>query len=782
MNPQKKQLITLFILVATLIFAAPVMKAQNMQLAGNTLDAYPWFEFVKAFNVNATVEVAVDPMLHPEIIGETADIYLVEAKTATQWDSDPSLTDVTSGGYLTVTFNGSTIQENRFVVSEPNELNPQVWVEATKAYTGLGHGYDMVIDMNRNGIFDEGDFIDGYGDEAGLYVIHDVTQPGPLEVITSEPYSVGTIFGIPSDETHEILYYPAAIADMEPLPLIVISHGSGHDYTWYDHIGIHMASYGYIAMSHENIPEAVGHNHTDAIIELQDEIAGGVLNGKIDTTRIIWIGHSHGAVNVARSYHKIVEGIYVPTHYTAESIVLISSMLPPGGFPSEGDLPHDANFHLWTASGDDLVSGAANFDLLQTFQLYERATGWRMSTIVQGTGHAWFHNGNETYGPWFQGPCPIEKEGTHLVQKGLFLPLIKHFAEGNIPATDFFYRQYERFHPIGIDLNNPCFVVTNECRPNPSDTTVFMIDDYQTGPDEHISSSGGAVSYTMQNLTEGRLDDNNMDFTWTPSDPFNGATQAGPDDDSRGVVFDWDETNLYYEWEIIPEARDFSKYLYVSFRGAQGTQHPYTLAEPGDLTLSLTLRDGNNASSSINIGAYGGGLEQPYQRQGGWHNEMERIRIRITDFLTNGTGIDLTNIVAVRLDAGPDWGSSKGRIVVDELMLSGYNSDIVTAVTENSTLHPQGCTMTAFPNPFRDQLTITVDFSPESHTTSANVNIFDVNGAKVISLHPSAKSEKNFKFLWNGRDANNRNVPGGVYFIKAVSENQTINRKVVLIR
>ena len=61
-----------------------------------------------------------------------------------------------------------------------------------------------------------------------------------------------------------------------------------------------------------------------------------------------------------------------------------------------------------------------------------------------------------------------------------------------------------------------------------------------------------------------------------PSDPFNGATRSGDGDESRGVVFDWTDENLYYQWEVVPEARDFLKYEFISFRGEQGTQHPNT--------------------------------------------------------------------------------------------------------------------------------------------------------------------------------------------------------------
>lgn len=342
--------------------------------------------------------------------------------------------------------------------------------------------------------------------------------------------------------------------------------------------------------------------------------------------------------------------------------------------------PHDANYHLWTAAGDADVKGSATSS--QTFRIHDRATGYRQSTIVQGTGHAWFHDGPEDGGNpgeegYFLGPCSIgpglTNDLTHLIQLGHFLPLIMHYIEDNIPALDFLTRQYERFRPIGVPTGNSCIVVTHEYR-NGSSAGNFIIDDYQTQTNSGISSSGAQVNFTVENLTEGRLDDNNSDFAWSTSDPFNGATQAMATDSSRGVVFDWTDQDRFYEWEITPGQRDFTDNLYLSFRGAQGTRHPNTLADVGDLTFSVTLRDIGGTTSTINIGAYGGGLEQPYDRSGGWHNEMETIRIRLTDFLNNGSGLNLNDIVAVRLNVGPSWGSSRGRVVIDDLMLTNYRS------------------------------------------------------------------------------------------------------------
>ena len=65
------------------------------QLAGNPLSRFPFFEYVKAINVNAPVTVAIDPTRFGGIVGKTCEIYVVKAKSAAQWAADASLTDET---------------------------------------------------------------------------------------------------------------------------------------------------------------------------------------------------------------------------------------------------------------------------------------------------------------------------------------------------------------------------------------------------------------------------------------------------------------------------------------------------------------------------------------------------------------------------------------------------------------------------------------------------------------------------------------------------------------
>ena len=58
------------------------------ELAGNPLSQYPYFDYVRAFNVDAPVEVAIDPFRFPDIDGRTCDVYVTASRTAAQWRTD----------------------------------------------------------------------------------------------------------------------------------------------------------------------------------------------------------------------------------------------------------------------------------------------------------------------------------------------------------------------------------------------------------------------------------------------------------------------------------------------------------------------------------------------------------------------------------------------------------------------------------------------------------------------------------------------------------------------
>lgn len=632
---------------------------QHLELAGNRLGRYPHFEFVAAFNQNEAIEIALDPGRYPGLIGITADIYVIAA------DSGPELTPQVAP--VTVTFSGDSIEGNTVQIVEAGALSAD-------AGLSIGAAYDVVIDVNQNGRLDAGDFIDdGLAEEAGLYVIHDLTQPGPLATTI---VNITLKLKVKGNKPAR-LCYPSNIGDFDRLPLVLIGHGSGHNYKWYDYLLEHLASYGCVVLSHDNdidgyfggVPRVL--RNADALLEYQDTIEGGVLAGHIDETRFMFIGHSTGGMEVVLAANQLATGKYKPQYFAADALRLAGLIAATSAFEeSEGGTTRDYNFHLLWGSADADIGGQPGCDVCQPFRYYDRSKGEKQYTYVHGADHEDFNccGYNDFNGP---KDTEIGREESQRVAKAVYLALAKRYLEGNVPGKELLWRQWERFKPIGV---SPDTIVVNGYSPGPA-ADRFVIDDFQTNDSKTVSSSGGAVSYSVGNLVEGRMFDKNFEYTWQTSDPMNGMTYGGSRDTTRGIVFDWDNAATELEFEVVSRGSDFSPYNYLSFRACQGTRHPFTVAENADLVFDVTLRDSAGNSATINIGAYGGGVEETYRRTGGgsgagWQNEFETIRIRLSDFLANSTGLNLHQIVAVRFDFGPDTGAAQGRLGFDDIEVS----------------------------------------------------------------------------------------------------------------
>jgi hypothetical protein len=642
----------------------------SAELAGNPLGQYPHFEFVRAFNADAPVTVAVDPGAHPGLVGVTADIYVVASNPGLALGD--ALVDAGAGAE-TKTFSGADVTANVVQVAAANEL-------ASDAGTDIGVPYDVVIDVDRSGTLSDGDLRDGGATEAGFYVVKDLVAGGPLAT-TCIGYSVtGTTPGYTLERT----CYPSSIAALGALPLVVISHGNGHDFRWYDYLQRHLASHGYVVMAHQNNtvpgPETASLTtlqHTDAILGQQATIGGGVLAGHLDAHHIVWIGHSRGGEGVAIAVDRMLEGVYAPVNYSLADLVLVSSIAPTDFTGPALANPHGVNYHFLYGAADGDVSGDPSNDIAQAFHVYERATGFRSSTYVHGADHNDF---NCCGVDDFTGPAgtAIGRPEAQRVAKAVYLALLQHYVHGNVPGTDYLWRHYEHFKPIGVA---PTTTVVSEYEPGPA-SGKFVIDDYQTQTATTTSSSGGNVYPRVLNLAEGRLDDADATFDFTSSDPFNGMTRAQTTDLTRGAVFDVDPRSTLPNlivWDVPAGARDVRNFTYLSFRACQATQHFLTVARLRNESWFLTLRDGSGATSIIDFGAYGGGIAEPYQRTGagsrpGWQNEFETVRVRLADFARSRPGQPTVNLGDVRQIGFVFFSTSAGagvaRIGLDDLELT----------------------------------------------------------------------------------------------------------------
>jgi dienelactone hydrolase len=624
-------------------------------IAGRALAGVPHFEFVAAIQQTELLFGAIDPTLYPETVGVAAKIWVVADRTRAQWIANPILVDA-RGAPQPVSIAPATIQANAFVLD----------FGGLSGDGGLsyGRGYDIVIDFDQDGRLSSGDHIDGMND-TGVWVLPDPTTAGPLAV-TEVLYTGGTFLG-------QDLYYPNNIANMGQLPVVIVSHGNGHNYAWYDHIGYHLASWGFIVMSHQNDtmpgPETASTTtltNTEYLLANQATIAGGALLGHIDSHKISFVGHSRGGEGVVRAYNRVKTGHFVPTQFVLSDVKFVSSIAPISFLTSAAATPTGVNYQLIYGASDSDVTGSPGASDSKPFCFYERSTGNKQVIYIQGAGHGNFHNNGGNC--WCTGPSLIPATEQRKILIGYLLALVQHHIKGHAGAREFLVRSYESFRPLSVASN---IIVAKEWR-NSDTLPAFVIDDFQTQTSLATSSSGGAVSSDLANMSEGRMDDRDGSFAFSAGVPHNGMTNSSDTGDQpRCVVFDWSGGDRFYELAVLPAQQDFRDDVWLSFRAAQGTRHIETDTLNAALTFSVTLRDNAGTTSTIPLSSFGA-VTRTYPRTGsgagaGWANEWCTFRLRISDFRRNGVFIDLANITAVRFDFGPSYGSARGRIGLDDI-------------------------------------------------------------------------------------------------------------------
>jgi predicted dienelactone hydrolase len=617
-----------------------------------------------SFNVGESAFAAVDPIRFSDLAGRLVDVYLVDNRTAAQWAANPALNDVRGTAQAVIL--PSTLATQAFSLS----------IATIAGSTGLspGRGLDIVVDADRDGVLDGGDLIDGGGDAPGMWLVKDLAAAGPYAVTQIASYDVNDADIIDSMELERI-YYPTAIATLGVRPLVVISHGNGHNYAWYDYLGNHLASWGYVVMSHQNdtVPgietaSTTTVEHTESFLAQLPTIGGGVLNGRVDGDRIVWVGHSRGGEGIARGYDRLFDGTFTSPNYQTADIRLLISIAPTDFLGTASANPHGVPFMLLYGSADGDVCGCPDSDIADSFNIFERAEGLRQSTYVHGADHNDFNccGFNDFAGP---AGTAIGNAEAQDVTKAVSLAMIRRVVEDDRCAEEYLWRQYESLRAPSVAAST---VVINEWNPTVADRIV--LDNFQTNVTTSTSSSGGAVALSgVANEAEALHNDNNTAFTWATTDPMNGATRGRTSDTGRTFVFNW-TIDSSITWTVPAAQRDFTQGRFLSLRAAQGTRHPQTIALLGDVVFSVRLIDLDGNQQLVSIASLSGGVEEPYQRTGfgtgtGWQNAMEAIRIPLSAFRSGASAVDLSRIASVQLLFGSTFGSAQGRIVIDDLQI-----------------------------------------------------------------------------------------------------------------
>ena len=612
---------------------------------------------MKVFNYNAPINVTLSPERHADRVGLPYTLYVVERKSADEWVADPTLVDVSGDGADTIFMAAGSAVDN----TEPLFSGD---VEVTSEQL---RAFDVILDFDMDGTLSPGDIAMGPGDSwPGITVMGNLHEAGPHDV-ESFTYSGGSWLD-------QIVYMPEDIEELSDVPVVIISHGNGHNYLWYDYLGEHLASHGYVVMSHSNwtgpgieYASYTTLENTDYFLyAVEAGLADGVLDGRIDPDNIVWIGHSRGGEGVARAYDRIVDEGYDTDFYDENSISLISSIAPTVFYTVDYSNPHDRPYHLFAGGADGDVHGAPSNSVVMFFRLTSVALAEVQTTYLHGVGHNEFNCCGFADAT---GPALIGRPATQDIAKAYYLALIRAYADGHMPSMDYISRRADVFRPPNL---TPSAVITNEYRPD-KDVDAVVLDDFQSASGDDEASSGAAVSYTVDNFYEGFMDDANDALSIGGSDPMSGMTQGCCEaDENDGAIFSFDE-NASVEWRVEGVLTDWSGFTFLSFRAAQGSRHPLTSDLDDDLSFTATLVDAAGEEASIPWAEWGQ-ITKTYGRTGygagaGWANEFNTIRLRLTAFAEVNPALNLGDIATLRFDVGPDHGSAVGRVAIDDVLL-----------------------------------------------------------------------------------------------------------------
>lgn len=102
------------------------------------------------------------------------------------------------------------------------------------------------------------------------------------------------------------------------------------------------------------------------------------------------------------------------------------------------------------------------------------------------------------------------------------------------------------------------------------------------------------------------------------------------------------------------------------------------------------------------------------------------------------------------------------------------NEDNITVIK------PQNITINTYPNPFNPLLNVSLDI--KNLNSKVNVTVFNIKGQIVKNLYNDIPKGNKIDLQWNGTNNNGHKLSSGIYFIKAVSNDENNIKKVLMLK
>jgi hypothetical protein len=114
-----------------------------------------------------------------------------------------------------------------------------------------------------------------------------------------------------------------------------------------------------------------------------------------------------------------------------------------------------------------------------------------------------------------------------------------------------------------------------------------------------------------------------------------------------------------------------------------------------------------------------------------------------------------------------------------EVLMSISLTGPKTRVASSSPLPPEKFTLVASPNPFWENVRIVGHFSPHQ---PVEIRIFDLLGRIVWYQKGMVGVSGEFSFQWDGRDDSGRKLANGIYFVRAMAQERSVQLRVILLQ
>ena len=139
------------------------------------------------------------------------------------------------------------------------------------------------------------------------------------------------------------------------------------------------------------------------------------------------------------------------------------------------------------------------------------------------------------------------------------------------------------------------------------------------------------------------------------------------------------------------------------------------------------------------------------------------------------------------IDAGIAYYEYEGEVLIDLDEAEYYGSapdmgayEYGMVETDELKIENGKCKINAYPNPFNPETTIS--FSTPQNTENIEISIYNIKGQRVKSFKIQNSKFKIQKVVWDGKNENGRKVSSGIYLLRLKSNNETVTKKLMMIK